>query len=282
MTVGIVGAGWVGKAQANLFTNAIIYDKFKEEYRDNQDAFNCDVVFVSVPTDPLPTGELDMSNVDEAVSKCGDGVIVIRSTLNPRHADYLATKYNRRIVVMPEYTGMSPAHPNTNMSERSFLIFGGDAGDVERVVKLYATVNNANTKIRRVTRHQAEIIKLTENRAIAFKVMQMHELYLACKGHFEDYVTIRDAVFGDDWRFNLWFTFIYEDENGKEKLGFESSHCLSKDLPAWRRWAREGGFYPAITSALISQSKEWNGKSAAEILEAIKLENYRAGNGVYS
>ena len=282
MRVGVIGhLGWVGRAQAALFKDALCYDV--ADPNSDPEAYNADVVFVCVPSDPTPDGSLDMSRVEDVVKKCGDGVIAIRSTLNPGTADYLSVKYKKKLVIIPEYTGMSPAHPNTNMSERTFLIFGGAQKDVDRVIQVYTKVNNANTKIRRVTPRQAEIIKLTENRAIAFKVMQMHELYLACKASGEDYYEIRDAVYSDDWRFNLWFTFIYEDEDtGKEKLGFEYSHCLSKDLPAWCAWLESLRIDPAITRKLVLKSKEWYGRSSGEILEERKITNHRVENGVYS
>lgn len=289
MKVGIIGhMGHVGRAQNKLFPDAMVYDSAisrgsTAHYYSNGEeitAHDADVIFVCVPSNPLPDGSLDMSIIEDVVSKCGDGVIAIRSTMNPGTADYLTLKYNKRIVVIPEYTGMSYAHPNTNMAERSFLILGGDLADVEKVISLYTTVQNANTKIRRVTRRQAEVIKLTENRAIAYKVMQMHELYLACKATGEDYYTIRDAVYSDDWRFNLWFTFVYGGDN--EVLGFESSHCLSKDLPAWCAWAESAMVDPDITRKLVKKSKEWKGRNAAEILHDFKVANYRSENGVYS
>jgi UDP-glucose 6-dehydrogenase len=293
MTVGIIGhMGHVGKAQHALFSHAYVYDVALERQAERyvvesrnpnfskEKTYNSDVVFVCVPTNPLPNGSLDMSIIEDVVSKCGDGVIAVRSTLNPGTADYLSIKYKKKLVVIPEYTGMSGHHPNTNMAERSFLILGGELEDVNKVISLYTTAHNANTKIRRVTARQAEIIKLTENRAIGYKVMQMHELYLACKASGEDYYTIRDAVYSDDWRFNLWFTFIYGGDN--EQLGFESSHCLSKDLPAWCAWVESLGVDSSITRKLVSKSREWKGRNSAEILEEHKVRNYRLENGVHS
>ena len=69
-----------------------------------------------------------------------------------------------------------------------------------------------------------------ENRAIMFKVMQCQELYDACESHGVDYYTIRDAVYGDDPRFNLWWTAIYEQRGANSK-------CIPKDVYAWSSWA---------------------------------------------
>jgi len=48
--------------------------------------------------------------------------------------------------------------------------------------------------IRQVSLEEAEVVKLSENRAIAFKVAQCQELYDACEAAEVDYYTIRDVV----------------------------------------------------------------------------------------
>jgi UDP-glucose 6-dehydrogenase len=81
-----------------------------------------------------------------------------------------------------------------------------------------------------MSNYEAEVVKLTENRAIMFKVMQCQELYDACEKHGIDYYTIREAVYGDDPRFNLWFSAIYEQRGTFSK-------CIPKDVYAWQAWA---------------------------------------------
>ena len=79
-----------------------------------------------------------------------------------------------------------------------------------KLIELYTKVYNANVTIRQVGLAEAELIKLSENRAIAFKVAQCQELYDVCEKANLDYYVIREAVYGDDPRFNLWFSFIFE------------------------------------------------------------------------
>lgn len=244
MRVGIIGHGWVGKAMKNLFPDAHVYDPYVPGIiLANKETINStDISFVCVPTNGLPDGKLDTSIVEEAVAWCESPLIAIRSTVNPGTCDYLAKKYNKRIVMQPEYLGETAGHPNLNMGDRSFMVIGGEPKDRQKLISLYATVYNANIKIRQVSALEAEVIKLSENRAIGYKVMQCHELYLACQAAGIDYYTIRDAVYSDDWRFNLWFTFIYEGN-----LGYHSSKCLKKDIAAWCAWAESVGAYPVLT-----------------------------------
>jgi UDPglucose 6-dehydrogenase len=211
----------------------------------------CEIVFVAVPTPNREDGALDTSIVEEVVGWCDAEVIVIRSTCQPGTADRLK-KLGKRIVTQPEYLGESVAHPLLDQGERPFMILGGDKADTRKVIEAYQEVYNANINIRQVTNLEAEVIKLSENRAIAYKVAQCQELYDVCQSAGVDYYTVRDAVYGDDPRFNLWFSFVYPEKRGMD------SKCIPKDVIAWAAWAETVGYDPQITNALLAKNKEWN------------------------
>ena len=252
MKVAIIGKGWVGKAMMQLFPEAYIYSHGKTTNIGTKDGVNnCDIAFICVPTPCIEEGKLDTSIVEEIVSWCKCQFIVIRSTVNPGTTDHLANKYNKKLVFQPEYLGETPNHPMTDQKGRQFLIIGGDVWNRRVLIELYATVYNANTTIRQVSAYEAEVIKLSENRAIAFKVSECQELYDACQKAGIDYYLIRDAIYSDDPRFNLWWTFIYP-----EKRGFNSK-CIPKDIYAWCAWAETAGYDPKITRAILEKNKEW-------------------------
>jgi UDPglucose 6-dehydrogenase len=240
--------GWVGKAMRELFPDAMLVDPSLELSQN----LPTDVSFVCVPTPNRKDGSLDISIVEEVVKDCTSLLIVIRSTVQPGTCDYLEKKYKKNIVMQPEYLGETVAHPLLDETQRKFLIIGGKPENRRKLIELYQSVYNANISIRQVSNMEAEVIKLSENRAIMFKVMQCQELYDACEKNGVDYYTIRDAVYGDDPRFNLWFTFVYPD-----KRGANSSKCLKKDVPAWWAWAKQNGYNPKITKALIERSNEY-------------------------
>ena len=244
MTTAIIGYGWVGKSVQKLFPKSVVYDV--NIFNSSKRLVNeCDVAFISVPT-PLKDGKLDTSIVEECVEWCKCPLLIIRSTVNPGDCDKWATKYKKHIVFIPEYLGETPSHPMLDPKTRPFLIIGGEVQDRRKAIELYTQTYNANITIRQVSLYEAEVIKLSENRAIAFKVAECHELYEACEKHGVDYYTVRDAVYGDDPRFNLWWTFIYE------KLGFNSK-CLPKDVYAWLAWAESA----PITKAILERNEEW-------------------------
>lgn len=247
MKIACIGAtGWVGKAMLQLFPGAYPYTRHlgtKEEVN------KADVAFICVPSPGKKDGTLDTSIIDEIMSWCTCPLIVVRSTVNPGDCDTWVQKYHRRVVHQPEYLGETPNHPLLNQKHNQFIIIGGDAPDLKKLIDLYATTYNANIRIRQVTRLESEVIKLTENRAIAFKMMQCQELYDVCKKAGINYYTVRDAVYGDDPRFNLWFTFVYPD-----KRGFNNSKCLRKDVPAWVTWANNKGASAFLTQSLVFRS----------------------------
>ncbi|SRR6266496_448310 len=249
--IGIVGFGWVGKAMKQLFPEAVLYTR---KMGLKEDINQCDIVFICVPT-PLKDGKLDTSIVEEIINWCEADLIVIRSTVNPGDCYRWIHHYKKKILFQPEYLGETPNHPLLNEKFTPFIIIGDYAHDKlnsTKLIQLYQTIYNANIKIRQVSILEAEIIKLSENRAIAFKVMQCQELYDVCEKSEVDYYTIRDAVYGDDPRFNLWWTFVYPD-----KRGFNSSKCLVKDVPAWCAWAESCGIDPKLTQALVDRSNEY-------------------------
>jgi UDPglucose 6-dehydrogenase len=245
-TVGIIGVGWVGKAMKEVFPEALVHDPYQGFV--NEDAYKADVTFICVPTPNNKDGSLDTSIVEEEVKKCKN-LIVVRSTVQPGTCDRLA-KFGRRVVFQPEYLGETVAHPLLDEGERPFLIIGGRPEDRRQLIELYQRVYNANITIRQTSLYEAELIKITENRAISFKVAQCQELYDACEKAGVDYYTIRDAVYGDDPRFNLWFTFIYPD-----KRGFNSK-CIPKDVYAWKAWAESVGYFPQLTRTLLQYNDE--------------------------
>ena len=107
------------------------------------------------------------------------------------------------------------------------------------------------TEPRDEKRYTGKIIKLSENRAIAYKVLQCQELYDVCEKAGVDYYTIRDAVYGDDPRMNLWWTFVFPDKRGA------NSKCIPKDVYAWCAFAESLGYIPEITRAILNKNKTW-------------------------
>lgn len=268
--VAIIGYGWVGKAMHELFPDAFIYSRnmilhegnwVKAQdngvtWNDKKESYKkivnqSDIVFICVPTPSMSNSILDTSIVEEMISWLNVNLIVVRSTVNPGDCDRWQIKYSRKIVMQPEYLGETPQHPLLDTAKTPFMIIGGEPDYRRELIDLYIKVYNANVTIRQTTLLEAEIIKLSENRAIAFKVAQAQELYDVCQKAHVDYYTIRDAVYGDDPRMNLWWTFVYPDNRGF------NSKCIPKDIYAFCAWAESVGYEPYITKAILQKNNQW-------------------------
>lgn len=248
MKIKIYGYGWVGKAMSTLFPDSVTHDPNLGFVHKEK----ADIAFICVPT-PLKDDYLDTSIVEQVIRDAEEDLIIVRSTVMPGTCD----KYDgmKNIVFMPEYLGETVNHPMTDQKTRPFLIVGGRDENRRKAIELFQTVYNANVSIRQLSNLEAEIVKLSENRAIAFKVAQCQELYDVCQKAGVDYYTIREAVYGDDPRFNLWFSFVYPD-----KRGFNSK-CIPKDVYGWASWAESLGYDPQITKAILERNKLWISQS---------------------
>lgn len=249
MKTAVIGEGWVGKSMLELFPESVVYDAPKN-LGTIALVNECDVSFVCVPTPNPEKGALDTSIVEEVVDWCESDLIVLRSTVNPGTTDRLIANTGKHIVFQPEYLGETPRHPMLHPAERPFMVIGGEPEDRRKLINLYTEVYNANTNIRQCTALEAEVIKLSENRAIAFKVLQCQELYDACEAAGVDYYTVRDTVYGNDPRFNLWFTFIYPEARGA------NSKCIPKDVYAWSAWAESVNANTEVTRHLLSRNED--------------------------
>lgn len=249
ISTAVIGTGWVGKSMLELFPDSVAYDK-PLGIGTQEAVNNCEVAFVCVPSPNIEEGELDTSVIEEVVGWCACSLIIIRSTVNPGTCDKLAAE-GKNIVFMPEYLGETVAHPLINDKASKFLIIGGEPQNRRKTIELFQSVYNANITLRQTSLLEAEVIKLSENRAIAFKVSQCQELYDVCEKAGVDYYTVRDAVYGDDPRFNLWWTFVYPDKRGME------SKCIPKDPYAWCAWAESLGYDPIVTRTILAKNKEW-------------------------
>lgn len=243
MKIKIYGYGWVGKAMKTLFPEALVHDPQLKMINEEK----ADVAFICVPT-PMKHGKLDTSIVEDVIDKSQEDLIIVRSTVMPGTCNKFR---NKNVCMQPEYLGETANHPMADQKSRPFIILGGKPENRRKVIELYQKAYNANVSIRQVSNYEAEVIKLSENRAIAFKVAQCQELYDVCEKAGIDYYTIRDAVYGDDPRFNLWWTFVYP-----ENRGFNSK-CIPKDVYGWAAWAESLGYTPELTNTLLEVNEKY-------------------------
>lgn len=260
-TVGIVGEGYLGTAYMGVFPEAVTYDEPKlvadamsreqctsrgedipAQIEAGRQAINaCDVAIVAVPTDPLESGALSMSIVEDVVSWCESDTILIKSALMPGTVDRLVEETGKDIAVSVEYIGMGNyfmppekyPHP-TDPQQHRLLVVGGEEPARSNAANLLWSKMSPDTRVHLVTAKEAEITKLVENAYGALKVTWANCLFNAVKRAGGNPIAVHQA-WSEDGRVDPMHTRVVPGKRGWQ------SHCYSKDIEALRWYAESVG-----------------------------------------
>lgn len=249
MKIGIVGLGHVGGAMHELFKDAIIYDKFKC-IGSKEEINTCDATFVCVPTPMMEDGNCDITAVDEVLAWCESKVIILRSTVRVGYTREMANKLHKNIVFQPEYYGETVAHPFANLSDRSWLSFGGMREAIDLAIDAYKNVINSNVRIYQAPSDEVELAKYMENAFLATKVIFINEMYDICEKLGLNYNQVRE-IWTVDPRIGTSHTFIYKDNRGY------GGSCLPKDISALHQLEKENGIDDTLINAVIEKNKKY-------------------------
>lgn len=250
MKIGIVGLGHVGIAMHNLFKDAVIYDKYKNIGSVNE-INKCDAAFVCVPTPMKEDGSCDTTAVDEVLNWCECEVIILRSTVRVGYTREMTEKLKKKIVFQPEYYGETVAHPFADLSERTWLSFGGTQEAIDLAIDAYKTVINSNVRIYQAPSDEVELAKYMENAFLATKVIFINEMYDICEKLGLNYNQVRE-IWTADPRIGTSHTFIYKD-----KRGYDGS-CLPKDISELHTLEKENDLDDTLINAVIEKNKKYH------------------------
>lgn len=250
MKIGIVGLGHVGTAMHNLFKDAVIYDKYKNIGNMNE-INKCDAAFVCVPTPMKDDGSCDTTAVDEVLNWCESKVIILRSTVRVGYTREMTEKLHKKIVFQPEYYGETVAHPFADLSDRTWLSFGGTQEAIDLAIDAYKTVINSNVRIYQAPSDEVELAKYMENAFLATKVIFINEMYDICEKLGLNYNQVREIWIADS-RIGTSHTFIYKD-----KRGYDGS-CLPKDISELHTLEKENGLDDTLINAVIEKNKKYH------------------------
>ncbi len=250
MKVGIVGYGHVGMAMKELFKDALIYDKYKE-IGSKEEINKCDGAFICVPTPQNADGSCDVSMVDEVLEWLKNDVIIIRSTVPVGYTKEKDAHHKSSIVFQPEYYGETVNHPFQDLSQRKWITLGGEDEAVEKAIRIYQTVYNANIDFCITDSSTAELAKYMENAYYATKVIFCNEFYDIARSMGISYSKLRE-VWAYDPRINKDHTFVYPDDRGYGKS------CLPKDLASIINQAEERGTDVSLLRRVREKNQRYN------------------------
>jgi UDPglucose 6-dehydrogenase len=237
MKIGIIGLGLVGKAIRHGFVRmgheVPAYD-IKLPDTSLKDVLNTDLTFVCVPTPKTADGSCDTSIVENVVGEVNDagyeGLLVIKSTVEPGTTDKLAKRYPKlRLAFCPEFLREKATYTDFVEQHDVCIIGAYNVADFE-VVKLAHDPFPQNYA--HVTPLEAEFSKYFLNVFNALRIVYANQFYDVVKAAGADYQKIKNAITK-----HRVVPPVYLDCNENFR-GFGGS-CLPKDTSAFAAYMRK-------------------------------------------
>ncbi len=260
-TIGIIGNGFVGEAQAFAFSpvsNIKVYDvdPLKSTHTLNE-THDSDFVFVCVPTPMYSDGNQNLEFIEEVFKHANERPIyILKSTVLPGTTDKLIKKHSQfKIVFSPEF--LTERTSKLDMLTQNRIILGGDKNLTNSVSELYK-IRFKNKNIIETDSITSELIKYMNNTFFATKVSIMNEFRL-----------ISDKI-GADWNKAL-DGFASDGRIGDSHLNVPGhdgqfgygGKCFPKDVNAFILYAKNleielntirGGWE---TNLKVRKDREW-------------------------
>lgn len=205
-----------------------------------------DIVMIAVNTPPTPEGDVDLQFVRAAMLSViqanppGDLVVAMKSTVPVGTGDMLEALARShgsplRVVSNPEFLREGSAVADLRNPDR-VVVGGTDAEAVDRVARLYDTLN---APVLKVSRGAAELGKYASNAYLATRISYMNELARLSDAVQVDISEI-ERIMGSDRRIGPQFL--------KAGIGWGGS-CFPKDVLGLMATARSAGSPLAIVAA---------------------------------
>lgn len=200
-----------------------------------------DVIFIAVPTPPLPDGSVDLSFIesvarDIAASMTGYRIVVDKSTVPVRTGEKVAETIKRYCKAKVEFDVVSnPEFLREGFAVEDFLhpdriVIGvGSQRPVQAMREIYAP---CSAPIIVTNIHSAELIKHAANSFLALKISYINAISVICEASGANVQEVANGI-GMDSRIGRRFL--------DASLGFGGS-CFPKDLSAFVKISEQLGY----------------------------------------
>lgn len=265
-TIGVIGAGTVGKALIKAFEeccSVLVNDPaWGTQSTPLQQLINyCEAIFVAVPTPADQHGDVDLRAFTSVMTQLNDmsglsasqseaPVICIRSAVPPDAIEDLLMKAPRlRLVVSPEF--LREASPVDDMLTMRSLVLGGDQSACEAIASLFHKHSNITGPMRTSILPDvigAAFLKYQENAFLAMKVSFMNEFFdvFNRSGSTTSWEQLQTAFHQDHERMGTTHWSV----PGPDGLRGWGGRCLPKDVSAFRRYATKKGADTPLLAAM--------------------------------
>lgn len=259
--ISVIGLGFVGGSMKKSFEikgeSVIGYDKFKDNTDSFDDCLKSDITFLALPTiydeDKMT---YDKSAIHEV---CGDlnknnyqGIVVIKSTVEPTTTEGLAKKYNLKFVHNPEFLTAATAFEDFHNQKHIVLGKSKNVQDKEiDVLEDFYKKYYPDAEISRCTCTESESMKSFVNCFYSVKIQFFNELYLLCQKMNCDYNIVKELMLK-----NKWINPMHTDVPGPDgKLSY-GGYCFPKDTNALAEHMKREGVTCKVLEGTIQERNE--------------------------
>lgn len=261
MKIGIIGLGVVGSSILSSFKLKNIdvkgYDKYKL-MDDFESILMTDIVFLCLPT--LFNDERKEYDKDAIYETCDkllennyNGIIVLKSTVEPGTTDKLTEKYNLKFIFNPEFLTSSTAFEDFH--NQKHIVLGKSkniTNDELDIIKSFYNSNYPGADISITNAINSESMKIFCNSFYAVKIQFFNELFLLCQKNNTDYEEILNLMLKNGW-INKMHTQV-PGPDGKLSYG---GACFPKDTNALLNYMIRNNADCGVLNATIVEQKKY-------------------------
>jgi UDPglucose 6-dehydrogenase len=261
MKIGIIGLGVVGSGILSSFQiknlSVHSYDKYKL-IGDFESILFTDIVFLCLPTlFDEEKKEYNKSAIyeicDELEKNNYEGIVVLKSTVEPSTTDKIAEKYNLKFVFNPEF--LTSATAFEDFHEQKHIVLGKSKNinmdEFDILVTFYKS-NYPNAEISITSAINSESMKIFCNSFYAVKIQFFNELYLLTQKNNSDYNEILSLMLKNGW-INKMHTKV-PGPDGKLSYG---GACFPKDTNALLNHMIRNNSDCAVLNATVVEQKKF-------------------------
>lgn len=256
MKIGIIGLGFVGSSIYKSFKIKNIetygYDKYKK-FDSFEECLLSNIVFLCLPTQFNEiTNEYDKSIIysicDDLEKNNYNGIVIIKSTVEPTTTDKLSEKFKLKFIHNPEFLTARTAFDDFH--NQTHIVLGKSKNITDDEIKLVENFYKLhyNAKISVCTCLESESMKIFCNSFYSVKIQFFNELYLLCDKINCNYNNIVELMLKNGWINKMHTTVPGSD--GKLSYG---GLCFPKDTNALLNFMKQQNSDHMVLDAVIKE-----------------------------
>lgn len=258
--VGVIGLGVVGNAIFETLkeksVDVVGYDKFKNGGIGNiENCLSCDYLFLCLPTPYSPRlQDYDLEPLNNVISSLQmlsyNGLIIIKSTINPGTTDNFSKKFsNLNFVHNPEF--LTARNAKKDFDNQIQIVLGKSNNCSEdkfnNLVIFYKNIWPESI-VSVCNSGESEIMKLGCNTFYAVKIQYLTELYLLCKKEGLNFDKVKNMIL-----INGGMGPNYTNVPGHDGSISYSGMCFPKDTNALCSFMKKNGMLCNVLDATIKE-----------------------------